>query len=206
MKYFKAVLFAGLSLFPLTLLAQVESDEVIASGLYQSGYYIGGQIGYVELNNSHTDFFWSNILFPLISKTGSRLFGGYTFNDYFALEAGYNFLADGKETGGVSNREQHAYVSGCDMLGKGILPLNRYFSVFVKGGLAYIIQDILDATDGGATVAYRSNTHQWMLTAAPGIDIHITQHFILEGAYTRFFQRKDIHNIDVYSLGLSYTF
>lgn len=204
MKCFKLIVFAWFVFLPLTLFAQ--SNAVGAANLYQSGIYLGGQVGYVEPNNSHVSMTWSNIMFPLISKTGSRLFVGYTFNDYLAFEAGYESLADGKETGGVLNRKQHAYLSGFDGLAKGILPLNQYFSFFLKGGAAYIHQDILDATNGGDTVDYESNTHQWMVEAAPGIDVHITQHFILEGSYTRFFQRHEIHNIDMYSLGLSYTF
>lgn len=203
MKSFKLISFFWLSLLPFTLL--VQANDLGTADLYQSGIYLGGQVGYVEPNNSHADFTWSNLLFPLISKTGSRLFVGYTFNDYFALEAGYESLVDGKETGGILNKKQHAYLSGFDLLGKGILPLNQYFSLFLKGGTAYIHQDILDATDGGVTVNYESDTHQWMMIAVPGIDFHITQHFILEGSYTRFFQRHEIHNIDMYSLGLSYT-
>lgn len=199
MKLFKGIFFFCVGVLPVTLFAQSNDS-------YQSGIYLGGQLGYVKPHNSHANFTWSNMLFPLISETGSRLFIGYTCNDYFALEAGYASLVDGTETGGIANKKQHAYLSGFDFLGKGILPLNRYFSLFLKGGAAYIHQDILDATNGGTTVNYESNTHQWLLVAAPGIDFHLTQSFILEASYTRFFQHHEIHNIDMFSLGLSYTF
>jgi len=201
----KLLIFLGIGLWSGRLFAQSPAGD-LSPNWYQTGFYFGGQLGYVNPNNSHANFTWSNMLFPLISETGSRLFIGYAVNDYFALEAGYSSLVDGKETGGILNKKQHAYLSGFDFLGKGIMPFNQYLSFFLKGGGAYIHQDILDAIYGGELVTYESNVHQWMLVVSPGIDFHITQHFMLEASYTRFWQRQEIHNIDMYSLGLAYTF
>lgn len=65
-------------------------------------------------------------------STAVKLFGGYQFNEYFAIEGavgGYDAL-DG------------TYVSIGDMKflatqAKGILPIGDRFNLFVKGGLAY---------------------------------------------------------------------
>jgi len=202
MKYLLRIVLLSLFL-PLTLAAQ---SKPTTDNLYQHGIYIGWQVGHVDLNNPHIPFSWTDALFPWISKVGSRAFVGYTINDYTAVEIGYDSLAHDDETGGLLQKKNHAYLSGFDVVGKGILPLNTYFSLFIKAGAAYIHQDILESIDNGATILYTSDTHQWLPIVSPGIDLHIMKHLILEGFYTRFFQHHEIHNIDMWGLGLSFTF
>lgn len=190
-------------LFPIAL--QAKAADIAVDGLYTHGFYLGAQLAYVDIHNDHV-FTWDEVLFPLFAHLGGRALAGYHFNDYFALEAGYDYITDKKETGGFLQSDKHAKIYGFDVVGKGSLPLNHYFSLFLKAGLSRMHQDILDSIDNGQTTLYRSNTNQWMPVASPGIDIHFTPSFALEGFWMRFFKQNEIQNIDMFGLGVEYTF
>jgi hypothetical protein len=206
MKLLNALLFCFLSFCAFALFADPQGMPSSSQNLYERGLYIGVQTGYMNFHNTHADVSWGKILFPLFAKSGSRAFAGINFNDYTAIEAGYDYLAHDEETGGLLQRKNHTYVSGFDILGKGTLPVNSWFSVFAKVGEARIHQDILNSYNNGQTIDYQSNTRQWMMVASPGIELHFFRHLALDGYYTRFFKKQEIQNIDMVGLGLSFTF
>ncbi|MCG9677445.1 outer membrane beta-barrel protein [Vibrio sp. Isolate24] len=101
--------------------------------------YLGVAVGQAKFKDTYSSYnttLFGNGSYKLDleddDSTAAKLFVGYQFNDYFAIEGslgGYDAI-DG------------SYVSIGDMAflatqAKGILPIGDRFNLFVKGGLAY---------------------------------------------------------------------
>ncbi len=143
------------------------------------GIYFGGQLGFGRLsgdsgfeaaNNTQVDIYKSNknTNYSFKNKQGGlagRIYAGYQFNPYMALEAGYSDLgnnsytssADGihsiptlQGSGLVLNPKQQFGISAktIDIAAKGILPLSfvsdslSNASLFAKAGVAYEMYNI----------------------------------------------------------------
>lgn len=77
------------------------------------GFYIGGDIGQVDLEGADKD-------------TGFRFVGGYNINRTFAAELGYSMLYD----------KDDVEVTAWELVGIAKMPLGTNFSVFGKLGFA----------------------------------------------------------------------
>ena len=86
-----------------------------------SGFYVGAGIGDFGLDVGGFSG----------SDTGFKLYGGYEFIKYFAVEAEY---IDG---GSVDDGGLKIDVSGYNLSGVGILPLAGKFNVFAKLGMIF---------------------------------------------------------------------
>lgn len=77
--------FLLLAIFANPLMAETTTD-------YNSGWYMGGNIGMSTANIDEARI-TQNLINPSYSDDehdiGYKLFGGYQFNKYFALEGGY---------------------------------------------------------------------------------------------------------------------
>ena len=100
----------------------------------QPGFYAGGSIGLTKISDDAFDD--SNVD---DSDTGFKIFGGYTFNENFAVEVSYFDLGE------VSGRENFppfgnvsfaVGVSGLNASAVGRLPLTPTFALFGKLGFA----------------------------------------------------------------------
>lgn len=86
-----------------------------------TGFYIGGKFGSVNYDYANV----SNN-----SQAGYGILGGYTVNEYFAMEAEYNRLGGfDSSTGTIKGRS-------FGFSGVGSLPLSPEFSLFGKMGIA----------------------------------------------------------------------
>jgi len=68
-----------------------------------------------------------------------RIFGGYQFNKYFAVELGYAGLGEGAGSfvvTGVGSGTARLEAKAWDLVVVGILPINERFSIFGKLGFA----------------------------------------------------------------------
>lgn len=144
--------YSGKSLVPVA--APTHSEGVIQSGRVFTKKF---SIDTSEANNQKTDDI----------GMGGRIYAGYQFNPYFALETGYTQYA--KTTFGVNssktkindtitvtnnngiqtiaekdteiwNRKYNGEITenAIDLVGKATLPLDYGFGLYVKGGAAYI--------------------------------------------------------------------
>ena len=99
----------------------------------QPGFYMGAGFGTTKLDDDSFD----GVDFD-DSDTGFKVFGGYSFNPYFAVEASYFDLG---EAGGnfddiVGPISFDVGVSGFGASAVGVLPVSDMFSVFAKLGYA----------------------------------------------------------------------
>jgi OmpA-OmpF porin, OOP family len=103
----------------------------VAQADSQPGFYAGAGVGQVKIKADDEGFD--------ADDTGFKVFGGYSFNEYFAVEAAY--FDGGKPDDNVDfgigtpvNIEADA--SGFNLSAVGRLPLGEAFSLFAKLGYA----------------------------------------------------------------------
>jgi len=181
---------------------KVSSKHYALDGYYEHGIYVGGQIGYVHVDNSNAQYDWYQILLPIIEGTGSRLFVGYRINDFIAGEVGYNWIVNYKDTS--SNKDNHTKISAFDALAVGSLPFNTQWSGFVKAGFAEVDEDIKKAR--GSTVTYTKDKTSVTIEMAPGVSFHLTPKFSIDGSWTHFFGCGSLDSMDILGVGVTYTF
>ena len=92
---------------------------------------------------------------------GSKLYGGYSFNKYFAVEAGiYNFAeaSAGIKTGAAPTVSAEVSMKGVAAYAVGIYPINREVSLMAKLGVLNWDADLRvnnsSASNDGTDVAY----------------------------------------------------
>ena len=121
-------------------------------------------------------------------KLGAKIYGGYQFNDNFALEGGYHYLNKNKIDHSYSDQDSsgnaHLSVQGhlFSLAAVGIVPINPNFSLFGKlGGGAYHSK-----VNAGYTITYASNTRFDGLTVSDsgsGKKTHAVPVFGIGGEY-----------------------
>ncbi|MHC9511995.1 OmpA family protein [Kangiella sp. M94] len=141
-----------LSLFVLTAaasqVATAEDSDWKHTDRKDSGWYIGGNIG-----QSYADIDKAKITSSLLSSgftttafdaderdTGYKLFGGYQFNSFLAVEfgkfdlGGYDFIATTQPAGTLSGAIE---IEGYNLDLVGTIPFTERFSVFGRVGAQY---------------------------------------------------------------------
>lgn len=114
---------------------------VTTSALADDGWYVGGSIGkgYVDENIDGLQF--------KADGTAFRVFGGYGFNDHFAVEAGYLDLGTYRDTIDVAGVgvPVSANADGFTFAVAGTLPLSERLSALARVGFYF--------SDGQSTTA-----------------------------------------------------
>jgi OOP family OmpA-OmpF porin len=98
-----------------------------------AGFYVGGALGQSRLSGACDGL-------PVAcdeKDTAWKLFGGYQFNKYFGLEAGYADLGKASAAGVIAGTAVSAEVKakGWEFLGVGTLPFTDKLSGYAKLGL-----------------------------------------------------------------------
>lgn len=169
-------------------------DQRIIDGLAASGY---------STTSMHNE---SN-------STGFKIFGGYQFNRYFALEGGYFDLgqfgfAARTVPAGVLNG--NARFNGLNIDAVGILPVTQRFSLFGRAGVDYAqAQDTFGGT--GAITALNPTPHTWgtHYDFGAGLQYAVTKSVDVRAEAERYRLNDAVGNmgdIDVFSLGVIYRF
>lgn len=114
--------------FKLALAILVASLPGVA--LADGHWLFGGSIGNASVDEPVDGFVFDS------SSTSFRLYGGYEFNDYFTLEAGYMDLGDFDESLllGGQTIDIAADASGFTFSARGTLPLGEKFSLLASIG------------------------------------------------------------------------
>lgn len=152
----------GLGLSTLSL-AEASSTDAHAA---HKGFYVGGQLGYVnssidnDIKNNTTAINQMDdddlTLTTKLNHIAGRLYVGYQFNPYLALEGGYTYLGNDKTTLAVAptaldasgSLSQKLTTQAFDLAAKGILPLSvisdslSNASLFAKVGVASVIYSV----------------------------------------------------------------
>lgn len=116
----------GLSVFAALAL----TAAMAAQADVQPGFYAGAGFGTTKIDDDGLD----DVDFD-DSDTGFKIFGGYSFNQNFAIEATYFDLGEASGSFGVGDNFDVG-ISGFGVSAVGVLPLSDTFSLFGKLGYA----------------------------------------------------------------------
>ncbi|MHB1513458.1 MAG: OmpA family protein [Acidiferrobacter sp.] len=145
--------------------------------------------------------------------TGFKLFGGYQFDRYFALEGGYFNLGDfgySATTVPAGTSNGSIKLQGVNMDAVGILPITPRFSAFGRLGVTYV-----DARDNfsGSGADYAPNTtaskHEFNYKYGIGLQYALTHALTMRAEAERYRVKDAIGNsgdADLVSVGLVYHF
>jgi hypothetical protein len=208
-----SVVLIALSTIGLSSAAYADSD-------CSSGFYIGGQLGYgnVDYGNVVTDTFTEDFgdtpqalgltVTKNVKESGfaGRVYGGYQINQYFGAEAGYTRFTNNtyKATATDSSGAMAAILDTSvktqqiDILGKIGTPFgNSGFRADLKAGPVYV------KSSGGS-----SSENNWDPAAGASFAYNFTQSFAMDVSYLHAFGSGSISspNTDLATLGVSYLF
>ena len=145
--------------------------------------------------------------------TGYKLFGGYQFNKYFVLEAGYFDLGKFEFTAATvpaGTLRGNIKVKGLNFDAVGILPITEKFSAFGRVGLNYAEAE--DAFTGtGLVNVSNSNRSKRDINYkfGLGLQFHFTKSLGIRTEAERYRIDDAVGNkgdIDLFSVGLVYRF
>lgn len=141
---------AKLSAMTLALCAMTSS--ALAEGLYVA--VDGGVMGY---SNTRVLSFWGIDFNP---GAAISLGGGYNFNNYFGVEAGYSKSGESTiNTYGFINSKETLKSSAAQLAVVGTFPFNDRFSLFGKVGTANTKIDYTYSSFGTTASASASKSH-----------------------------------------------
>lgn len=215
----KSVKFSGaLSLVAIAVSTTLMTQSVIAA---DSGWYSGVNLGHSRARVAEAKIS-SNLLGAGLTMTsinedsrdtGYKLFGGYQFNEYFALEGGYFDLSKFGYTATtlpVGTLRGDIKLRGINLDVMGILPLSKKFSAFGRVGLNYA--EARDSFIGSGAVNVlnvyprKRDTNikfglgvQYDFTQALGLRVEAERYRINDAVGSK-------GDIDLISLGLIYRF
>ena len=165
---------------------------LVAPAAHAGGVFLGASLGQSDLE---TDVFAAGFDG---GDTGWKLFGGFHFLKFFALEGGYiNF---GSPDESLFGRSANADVDGWDVYAVGVVPI-RKLELFAKAGLIYwdyefqVISDPdLRQDDDGIDIAY-----------GLGVAWKFTDSFALRGEY-EVFDIGAVDDLTFLSVGVDFRF
>lgn len=158
------------------------------------GFYAGGGIGSAELSEDFDGFTIDT------DSTAFRIFGGWRFNEYFAVEGGYQDFGDFEQQIDVNGTPVTASLSadGFTLGVAGSLPVGERFSVMGRFGMFY--------WDGNAEInnVSQATPEDTNLFLGAGVSYAVGDHFRLIGDWTRY--ELESANSNVISLGFQFGF
>jgi hypothetical protein len=189
-----------------TILFAILGTNAAAGINAYKGFYIGGNLQAVAYSRVQGAALGG--VFPFGSSSlVARPYIGYRFNDFFALEAGYNdFVNEDNYTNNDVWGPDHYRLYSVDLAGKFIAPFESGFSVFAKGGLAYTHQNVYNQTFVGGIISANTNSNQIQPLVGLGTSYNFNKNFAAELGVNYYFPVGNIGEISVLGLGINYTF
>lgn len=178
-----------------------------------AGFYMGGQIGRSNLNNTNRDIATSTTP-PIVNASpgntgiGQRIFMGYYMSSYFGYEGGFTHYAPSIYNPSVSanNGSPNIRENGFDFVVKGMYPIkDSGVDVFAKGGVAMIKTSLAGSIAEGEGTTSGSNLYI-RPTATVGVGYDFTPNWVFDLSYSRVFKGGAFQNADFISFGISYHF
>jgi OOP family OmpA-OmpF porin len=125
-----------------------------------------------------------------------RVLTGWNFNQYFAAEAGYNFLPtnDYSTSTPVSGNQVTDFKEktyAVDLVGKASLPLNEHFDIYAKAGGAYVKAKANETPSG-----YEATTSSIEPTYGLGVAYHVNQNVGLDASWTQIYGKDSYTDSD----------
>lgn len=202
----------------LAVLAAISSPSVLAA---ESGWIGGLNIGqsqaYIDDVKIRSDLRAIGLTSHTWSvddhDTAFKIFGGYKFNKYFALEGGYFDLgrfAITTTTTPAGTQTQSIMLKGVNLDAVGILPVTEKYSAFARVGVNYAqAKDNLNNTGAvGAAADPTPSQNAYNFKAGVGMQYDFTDSVGLRGEFERYRINDALGSrgdIDMLSVGLVMT-
>ena len=167
-------LITGLALLLSTLGAQANAAD---------GWYAGASISQAAVDERGIDD----------DDTGGKIYGGYRFNDYFAVEGNYYDFGDN------ADGRNELGIDGVGLAAIGSIPLSDQFSIFGKVGI-----HSWDADISGPIAGRFSDDSDEDVFYGIGLEYEFNQHWNIRGELERY--EVDDFDLDVASVGITYLF
>lgn len=205
----------------LLLLAAAAAMGSAAAVAASPGWYLGGNIGMsrAEIDEDRIRESLQAEGFAITSFSdddrdlGYKLFGGYQFNRYFALEGGYFDLGSfdfETTTAPPGSLEGDIEISGLNLDVVGSLPISNRLDVFGRGGVTQEQAKVRFSGTGAVDVTDpRSKQSATNYKFGLGLEFAVTERVGLRAEAERYRIDDAVGNdgdVDLYSLGLVYRF
>lgn len=207
---------------PLMLVAALAAGSAASA---HAQFYIGGSVGRSDISIDGADFadqfldlgFDSATTKTETKDTAYRIFGGYQFHKYFAIEAAYVDLGRfSYDTTVVPDGTLNARstIEGAELSAVGLLPLGEDFSLYARVG-AFASETRTRFAGTGSielvTGAERQNESGTHAAYAAGAAWNINEHLSLRGEFARYTKLDNgvagsEEDSDVVSVGVAYRF
>ncbi len=174
------------------------------------GPYLGVGLGHAELDNEALDWLERNGARTDDSDTAYKLFAGYQFNPYYAVEASYLDVGEASASG-ASDADSAILTLGLEGFTAGLigkLPIEGGLSVHGQLGLIAWEADLdLDATLDGRAYEIRADDDGTDPFYGIGAE-YLIERIMIRGEYERYEigeSGEDV-DIDLFSASLGYRF
>jgi OOP family OmpA-OmpF porin len=186
-----------------------------------SGWYVGANAGRSQAKIDNTRItsdllatgFVTTSIHDQDSHLGFKLFGGYSFNRYFALEGGYfnlgrfGFTADTQPAGALNGNIK---LQGANLDAVGTLPLTERFALLARVGLNYAYAKDAFAGTGAVNVSDPDRSqHAANYKFGAGLQYKFTESLGIRAEAERYRVDDAVGNkgdVDLYTLGVIYRF
>jgi len=168
---------------------------ISTSALAHDGFYTGIQAGIMlnglDASNNYVSTF--QVLKENNNQLAGRLFVGYDFNKYFAVEAGYLMTTNlmvrdigyqSKEIANFKIKEQVA-----DLVGKGSFYMGDKFYIYGKAGLAYI--NVKDKANSLSYEVSKQDNKSFNIVYGVGLGYDISENISADISWTRYNGQKN---------------
>ena len=159
-----------------------------------AGLFVGGSVGDSSLNDSDTSLDFNS------SETGYKIFAGFTFVKFFALEAAYVEFGSAEDEV-APGTDAKIDPTGWDVYVVGKLPLGKHFDLFAKAGV--IVWDAESSFSGAINGSSDENGND--LCYGAGFSIIFAKHFAIRAEYERF-DIADVDKLEMTSVGAEFRF
>ncbi len=149
------------------LIAVLAGAAAFGAQAADKGFYAGAGVGQSFVDEGNYDD----------EDTAYSLFGGYQFNRYFGLEAGYADFGKLEPRGNGPDLE----ASSVYLTAVGTLPITDHFSAYAKAGIQrWDLDKAVPSVVGNADDSGTDPTY------GVGVQYRFTDHVALRGEYSRF--------------------
>jgi OmpA-OmpF porin, OOP family len=135
-----------------------------------SGFYAGASIG--QARQKARGFEGNDLSY--------RLFGGWSFNKYLAVEGGY--VDGGEQSDRLGSTDIAIESSGYYVTGLAKWPVNDWFAPYVK--LGYVFYDATQTASYGSVVQHESLSNERILFGG-GLEFRFKKNFSLRADYEK---------------------
>ncbi|EKD54799.1 MAG: OmpA-like protein transmembrane protein [uncultured bacterium] len=205
----------------MTKISAVILSSITLVGLTHAatpGAYVGAGLGTSRLSTPNM----GNVTGATSTSTtrgglGARLFGGYNFNKYFGLEAGYATYAPStyKASNSVASEKLKYTLGALNVVAKGYLPFDESgFNAYVLGGIAAVNSKVALTTNNVPGVPSDSKTTRKLRPMyGIGVSYDVAEHVTtsleashIQGSGNLKTSNSAIPSANMLSLNLGYNF